>query len=1164
MVQKLNRLCGRVDFRLLALLSILMLIVSVGWSVAQFSDESNTVDSYEDLVQRYLDYREKSYPMCVPDWYLYASQIESIESTYGLAGFQEQPDWYVTFNVGDFYISPKSSLAKEVAHGTKLIIYEDMIGGELLVMRDTGEDFEEEVVYKVPDWPNTKSGEPYKNYLFRELSKRRVVWQVTLKDADLAAEEYEAMLADQEEEEEGGGQMMLLMSGGDELAIAEMKKVTNGLLLNIEYTASFSGTVWSAYSYDTPACVDTNDGGGGGGGGDPPPPGTNECTNCVMNCEANPTNSFMGLERVWELVYTNLLLTGETFTAWTDTRPMGFDAETNHVNRFYSFGNNEIDTDEDGLNDAFELFVVKTDPEDEDTDGDGMPDGWEWSNGLDPLDDADAALDPDMDGWRNIEEFDQTTDPFDRLSNPGFGPGLMINQFVYNPSPGENQWVELFNRNLLPIDISGFRIEASEYASMEVMYEFPSNTVIQAADFLVIAESGGSTTGDLTGTLNLDIPYNGSTTRTAAIRISGPGGNPETNEVLIVDACLYEWPNNEGYYEGGFDNFFDEYYAPYAKPGQSIIRNPQGRDLNIGGSEWTWKTNPVPRYAGTSDPDQDGLSTIDELTGALNPFGSRPTEPFTADSDGDGLNDSNEVFAVSSTDPLDMDTDSDGYPWGTNTFTLDGSEATYGTSPSNPDSDGDGFYDGWEIALGYSPTNWEDHATLDYDGDGVSNLAEQNQNSQPDSTNSYTAVPFNVIEYHKPKSGWNNGDDMGENGTWLGLKFVGIKTTQTISVVLGEGGPVTEYFSVSWENVATNYTTGGRTSITSAIVSDTNLVPRLIVKNESPEPNLSPPERGADLRYDHITVEMTRPDVAALSKYFHNDFDSASTGVCEVACIVKIRPDLEIVRSMLESNVQWLIDGVSGSTLSWENGGSGYGIANYDLAFNDWREKAVFTSLPATNSSFGLKNVTVSVGVLDLVSSGHTKVFFERDALNHPGVGSGTTPNWFYYWQQGAVGGGMSDFVYGGTNGDIRGQYVSSTDTLYLYSAAPEAKYTSTVTHKTNTNLIFSIGINADGIDAVAGTVIHEKKHQWIHQTWSTLPDTDGDGVPDAQENIAPYYFSVNDADTYALASTIHPTYATYGDNEFLCRQEEPGYVSDATKDWAYPGKQWTDGITEY
>lgn len=313
-----------------------------------------------------------------------------------------------------------------------------------------------------------------------------------------------------------------------------------------------------------------------------------------------------------------------------------------------------------------------------------------------------------------------------------------------------------------------------------------------------------------------------------------------------------------------------------------------------------------------------------------------------------------------------------------------------------------------------------------------------------------------------------------------------------------------------------------------------------------------------------LNVDMTRPDEKATTRYFHYDYDDSTPGVCDISCNVDISPDTSEIRSELQGKVHWSIDGISGSILSWQNGSSGVGLGVYESAYDDWREKAIYTGLPSDNDEFGEKDVTVTIDGLGCSQSGKTKVFFGRDDKNHPDPGSGTTPNWFYYWPQGAVGGGLSDFEYGGDSLDINGKYVSATDTLYIYGGAVVPQVAKSVTHKTNSTLQFTIGVTASGIDFVAAVVLHEKKHKWIYDNWATLPDTDGDGVPDSEENCAPYYFDKNDADSYNLGQVIHANYYSYGDQEFLCRMAEQGYVSDSIKDWANPGKQWTYGITEY
>jgi len=72
------------------------------------------------------------------------------------------------------------------------------------------------------------------------------------------------------------------------------------------------------------------------------------------------------------------------------------------------------DSDADGLTEYYEFFY-KTNPTLKDTDGDGMPDGWEVHYNLGPLID-DASGDLDGDGEPNLAEYNNGTDPTDRLS----------------------------------------------------------------------------------------------------------------------------------------------------------------------------------------------------------------------------------------------------------------------------------------------------------------------------------------------------------------------------------------------------------------------------------------------------------------------------------------------------------------------------------------------------------------------------------------------------------------------------------------------------------------------------------------------------------------------------------------------------------------------------
>ncbi len=72
------------------------------------------------------------------------------------------------------------------------------------------------------------------------------------------------------------------------------------------------------------------------------------------------------------------------------------------------------------------------------------------------------------------------------------------------------------------------------------------------------------------------------------------------------------------------------------------------------------------------------------------------TNPDVADTDGDGLNDRQELDIL--TNPLVPDSDGDGL--------IDGAEVALGTNPLVPDSDGDGFLDGLEVnQFGTDPKN---------------------------------------------------------------------------------------------------------------------------------------------------------------------------------------------------------------------------------------------------------------------------------------------------------------------------------------------------------------------------------------------------------------------------------------------------------------------------
>jgi len=126
------------------------------------------------------------------------------------------------------------------------------------------------------------------------------------------------------------------------------------------------------------------------------------------------------------------------------------------------------------------------------------------------------------------------------------------------------------------------------------------------------------------------------------------------------------------------------------------------------------------------DSDGDGLNDQEELLLGTNPHNADTdgdglgdgveahtthTNPLMADTDGDGLNDGTEVNTTG-TNPLIADSDGDGLGDGTEV------NVTH-TNPNNTDSDGDGLHDAAEVNTFHTNPN-----AADTDGDGLDDLQE--------------------------------------------------------------------------------------------------------------------------------------------------------------------------------------------------------------------------------------------------------------------------------------------------------------------------------------------------------------------------------------------------------------------------------------------------------
>ena len=103
------------------------------------------------------------------------------------------------------------------------------------------------------------------------------------------------------------------------------------------------------------------------------------------------------------------------------------------------------------------------------------------------------------------------------------------------------------------------------------------------------------------------------------------------------------------------------------------------------------------------------------------------------------------IVTADGSDPLDPS--DGGADWDGDGLT-NSEEQNAGTNMNNPDSDGDGLPDGWEVRNGLNPTNGGD-ANADPDGDGLTNAQEYARGTNPnnaDTDGDGSAVHQRLVE----------------------------------------------------------------------------------------------------------------------------------------------------------------------------------------------------------------------------------------------------------------------------------------------------------------------------------------------------------------------------------------------------------------------------------
>ena len=252
-----------------------------------------------------------------------------------------------------------------------------------------------------------------------------------------------------------------------------------------------------------------------------------------------------------------------------------------------SLGSNgaQGDPDSDGLSNAQE-FALNSNPRSGDTDGDPLPDGWEVQAGLDPSDatgDNGSNGDPDADALRNAQEFTANTSPqVSDTDSDGLPDGWEV-KYAIDPlnATGSNG--------------GNGDLDQDELTNAQ---EFTLHTNPRTAH-----SDGDGLPDSWEVTYGLD-PTN-------ATNDSGAAGDPDYDGLTnIQEYVAGTSPRNDDTDEDALGDLWEVMYGL------------NGHD-------------PTGINGAAGDPDGDGLSNVGESVA--------DTDPWNADTDGDGLSDRWEV-----------------------------------------------------------------------------------------------------------------------------------------------------------------------------------------------------------------------------------------------------------------------------------------------------------------------------------------------------------------------------------------------------------------------------------------------------------------------------------------------------------------------------------------